>query len=59
MIAGPLVKTYLAKIAQCSTQHCSGHGRCNTVPSSDAAALLSQACTCYEGYSGDTCSEYM
>ena len=62
---GPLIKDYLAKIVECSTQHCSGHGRCNTVHLHGAPAhgaptqqqVGTSTCTCYDGYSGDKCKE--
>ena len=61
-VAGPLVRDYLAKITKCSTQECSGHGRCTTVSPADATnrfaykELDAVSCRCFDGFSGATCN---
>ena len=44
-MTGPLSQQLLEEAAQCSTQHCSGHGRCRP-----------HGCKCFAGYAGPTCS---
>ena len=56
---GPLVQEYAAKVAQCSTTHCSGHGRCDKVPETPSehdGVASAPTCACYEGFSGPTCA---
>ena len=57
---GPLIKDFEARVAACSVQHCSGHGRCTYVPETkpppSADAAVAALCTCFEGFSGPACA---
>ena len=54
---GPLLRSYGAKIMQCSVEHCSGHGRCKSVPETSMSGRVAEpaGCECFEGYSGVKC----
>lgn len=48
-ITGPIGRTLLADVAECSQTNCSGHGRCQP--------LRSTTCECFAGFTGVECNE--
>lgn len=49
--SGPIIQSVVQTINECATEHCSGHGRCES--------LTSQQCICDQGYSGTDCSKIL
>ena len=54
---GPLAQELLRSIANCSTQHCSGHGRCQQLPSLPAFPPVPAPPGCLKSCDATPCGE--